>query len=211
MCFGTAFATCEQHEVNRAISFLLVFIETANRTLIAGLFYLISLGWGILRFDACPLETIRCVRFISVVFIGHCLLSVTVGLGELHLFVRIVVVVVYAYAAFICFYYSQRRLEILEAAEHSLNIRGLLDRVRPAIRLKQKMLKTGNQLGVGYALAIIASYNVNWYICRAEDVLQRSPDSLTQIVIVKEICEYALIVGLYLTLRPRVWPSFFFS
>ena len=68
-----------------------------------------------------------------------------------------------------------------------------------------------NQLGTFYSAAIVVSYNVNWYIGSTQDVLMRSPGSLSTTAIVKEVCELALIVGLYLNLRPRVWPQFFFS
>ena len=85
---------------------MLVFIETTARTLILAIFYLVACGWGVFRFDPCPLKTLRCVRFISAFFIAHCLLFLSVGLGVFHRLVRLLLVVAYAIIALFSYFSS---------------------------------------------------------------------------------------------------------
>lgn len=105
MSFGSALSVCSTSaiSINPIMGFILILIETYVRTIIATSFYLVANGWGVLRFDASPMATMSCVKFIFVTFILHCALFTSEGTGDIHVYIRVVIVIYYAFTALTVF------------------------------------------------------------------------------------------------------------
>lgn len=108
MSLGSALTVCSRPVINHIMTFLLIFIETYIRTLIATSFFLVANGWGVLRFDASPLETMSCMKFICTTFILHCALYTSEGTGDTHVYMRLAIVIYYAFTAFMVLKQAQK-------------------------------------------------------------------------------------------------------
>jgi len=73
-----------------------------------------------------------------------------------------------------------------------------------AISLKREMLQCNLMISLIYAFAVL--FGLLCHEVVFDPTVKHGAESLTLVVIIKEILEFSLLACLYINVRPRTWP-----